>query len=346
MAENAAPRGKQKNDAGNQKVIERDTKISAMQKEKKKKENEATATEAQEMDLQIEKGLQIAQIEYNTGDINGPNVAVNKPKKRKWKLQARKLEKTLNCTDGQRAIKGPGNELHRARPNKKKRRVSSQTLSILTVSPSSKEKLKREVQSYGEMELETMVLQKSSTELETMVSQNSSQTSMRIMSWNVRGLGNERAFRETKKVLQMQRPQILFMCETKLEPKQMQRRGKELMFNNCFAVDRSGLGGVLALLWNSEVVVEVKSFSKHHIDAVVNFENGSFWRCTGVYGHPEAEQKHNTWTLLHRLASLSSLPWLCFGDFNEILLLNRKQGEITDVCQLLIISEKRLGIVV
>ena len=149
---------------------------------------------------------------------------------------------------------------------------------------------------------------------------------MRIMSWNVRGLGNERAFRETKKVLQMQRPQILFLCETKLEPKQMQRRGKDLMFDNCLAVDRSGLGGGLALLWNSEVVVEVKSFSKHHIDAIVNFENGSFWRCTGVYGHPEAEQKHNTWTLLRRLASLSPLPWLCFGDFNEILLLNEKTG--------------------
>lgn len=173
IAEKAAPHGKQKNDAGNQKVIERDTEISAMQKEKKEKENEATATEAQEMDLQIAQGLQIAQIEYNTGDINGPNVAVNKPKKRKWKLQARKITKTLNCTDGKGAIKRPRNELHRANPNEKKRRVSSQTLSILTISPSSKEKLKREVQSYGENEQETMVSQNSSMELETRGPQNS-----------------------------------------------------------------------------------------------------------------------------------------------------------------------------
>lgn len=43
----------------------------------------------------------------------------------------------------------------------------------------------------------------------------------------------------------------------------MQRKGKELKFDNCFAVDKSGFGGGLTLLWNSEVVVEVKSFSKH-----------------------------------------------------------------------------------
>lgn len=109
-------------------------------------------------------------------------------------------------------------------------------------------------------------------------------------------------------------------------PSKLQRKGKELMFDNCFAVDKSGLGGGLALLWNSEVVVEVKSFSKHHIDAVVNFENGTYWRCTGIYRHLEAKQKHNTWTLLHRLTGLSSLPWLCFGDFNEILHLNEKIG--------------------
>lgn len=42
------------------------------------------------------------------------------------------------------------------------------------------------------------------------------------------------------------------------------------------------------------------------------------------YGHPKTGQKHHTWTLMRILAALSSLPWLCFGDFNEILQLNEK----------------------
>lgn len=32
------------------------------------------------------------------------------------------------------------------------------------------------------------------------------------------------------------------------------------------------------------------------------------------------------WTLLKRLASLSSVPWVCFGDFNEILWPCEKVG--------------------
>lgn len=62
------------------------------------------------------------------------------------------------------------------------------------------------------------------------------------------------------------------------------------------------------------------------MDAVVHSENGSYRRCTGVYGNPESDQQKHTWELLRRLATLSSLPWLCFGHFNEVLELNEKLG--------------------
>ena len=73
--------------------------------------------------------------------------------------------------------------------------------------------------------------------------------------------------------------------------------------------------------------MDIKSFSSHHIDVVIHSENGSYWRGTGIYGHPEIDQKQHTWTLMRRLASLSSLPWICYGDFNEILRMNEKTGK-------------------
>lgn len=99
-----------------------------------------------------------------------------------------------------------------------------------------------------------------------------------------------------------------------------------LNIENCFAVNRNGLGGGLALCWSRDFHVNISSYSTHHIDAVVQYENGKQWRCTGVYGHPEMQQKQHTWTLLRRLAGLSNLPWLCFGNFNEILNPNEKCG--------------------
>ena len=99
---------------------------------------------------------------------------------------------------------------------------------------------------------------------------------MKVLSCNVRGLGNDRAFREFKKILQMQRPQIVFLCETKMRAEQMQVTGKKLNFESCFAVSSRGKSGGLALLWSSEVVVDIKSYSSHHIDALIHSENGSY----------------------------------------------------------------------
>lgn len=77
-------------------------------------------------------------------------------------------------------------------------------------------------------------------------------------------------------MVQEHRPQILFLCETKMMPKQMQNTARRLQFQNCFKVSRKGLGGGLVMMWTSEVTLEVKSFSNHHVDAVVHSENGSY----------------------------------------------------------------------
>lgn len=53
-------------------------------------------------------------------------------------------------------------------------------------------------------------------------------------------------------------------------------KGKNLNFNNYFTVERNGLGGGLALLWNDEIVVDIKSYSMHHIDVVVHMNNGCY----------------------------------------------------------------------
>lgn len=83
------------------------------------------------------------------------------------------------------------------------------------------------------------------------------------------------------------------------------------------------------MMWGENVIVDVKSYSKHHINAIVQNKEGSLWRCTRVYGHPKTEEKKHTWELIRRLSGLSSLglsslPYLCIGDLNEILHLNEK----------------------
>uniref|UniRef100_A0A2N9GPG8 Reverse transcriptase domain-containing protein n=1 Tax=Fagus sylvatica TaxID=28930 RepID=A0A2N9GPG8_FAGSY len=55
--------------------------------------------------------------------------------------------------------------------------------------------------------------------------------------------------------------------------------------------------------------------------------DGAKWRFTGFYGHPEGHRKWESWVLLDKLHSLDNTPWLCMGDFNEILSISERSGE-------------------
>lgn len=148
---------------------------------------------------------------------------------------------------------------------------------------------------------------------------------MIILSWNVRGIGNDRTFKVLQKFLHLYKPQLVFLCEAKLSVMQMNNVGKKLKLESCFTVSRNGKSGGLAMLWSQDIKVDIASFSDHHIDAEVEVENGKHMRCTGVYGHPKASQKKHTWTLLRWLAGLSFSSWFYFGNFNEILHLDEKK---------------------
>ncbi|KAK4407964.1 hypothetical protein Sango_0377400 [Sesamum angolense] len=69
------------------------------------------------------------------------------------------------------------------------------------------------------------------------------------------------------------------------------------------------------------------SFSASHIDARVQLETeDDYWRFTGFYGAPEASNRSSSCTLLRHLSRISTLPWVCGGDFNAIISDSEKDG--------------------
>ncbi|XP_074315071.1 uncharacterized protein LOC141651251 [Silene latifolia] len=90
-------------------------------------------------------------------------------------------------------------------------------------------------------------------------------------------------------------------------------------------VDSVGRSGGLAMLWRKEVDCVFGSASVHHMDFTIR-EEGREWRLTGFYGWPSVADRHLSWELLRLLKSQSQLPWVCIGDFNEILFSTEMKG--------------------
>jgi hypothetical protein len=66
--------------------------------------------------------------------------------------------------------------------------------------------------------------------------------------------------------------------------------------------------------------------SQYYIDVDIKGDDGFSWRFTGVYGEAQSDLKHRTWQQIRNLHVVPTRPWLCAGDFNEILFSHEKEG--------------------
>ncbi|KAM0833451.1 hypothetical protein ACQ4PT_064250 [Festuca glaucescens] len=145
--------------------------------------------------------------------------------------------------------------------------------------------------------------------------------SMMILGLNCRGCGQPEAVHELRVLAERHRPEVLFLSETKMTAERAECLKWRLGFENALGVDSEGQSGGLVLLWRSGNVVRLKSKNKSHIDVFVSNDSlgGGEWRFTGFYGEPRRENRKDSWYLMHFLRSVSDMPWLCMGDFNEVL---------------------------
>jgi exonuclease III len=150
---------------------------------------------------------------------------------------------------------------------------------------------------------------------------------MILLSRNCRGLGNLRTVRALQSLVKKQGPGVLFLMETKLDSRDMESIRVLLRFNNLFVVPSHGRSGGLAMLWRTKVGLEIHNYSRHHIDCGVCDNDGKEWRLTGFYGHPEFQKRGESCALLDHRNRLAFHPWLCMGDFNEVMFALEHRGQ-------------------
>ena len=115
--------------------------------------------------------------------------------------------------------------------------------------------------------------------------------------------------------------------ETKFDVTEMEGIKRKIERQQGLIVPSIRRAGGLALLWRNSLQVDIMSYSPGHIDAIVSEEQGmKKWRFAGFYGHPETNKRGESWSLLKDLSRQSKLPWVCMGDFNEIMHTKEKVG--------------------
>lgn len=158
---------------------------------------------------------------------------------------------------------------------------------------------------------------------------------MKILRWNVRGLGHPRKIRALKMILKVHRPDIVFLSEAKLTSSNV----CNILFHfesnlpnyhivGCSTACGDKDGGLI-LLWNNDVNLSIFDYNKNCIDCYFLCDSYSnhVTRLSCVYGFLNHVQKHLTCSFIKDINNAQNLKNLIVcGDFNLIFSHLEKEG--------------------
>ncbi|RVW91468.1 Transposon TX1 uncharacterized 149 kDa protein [Vitis vinifera] len=152
---------------------------------------------------------------------------------------------------------------------------------------------------------------------------------MKIISWNVRGLGSRNKRRMIKDFLRSENPDVVMIQETKKENCDRRFVGSVWTIRNkdWVALPASGASGGILIIWDSKILsreeVVIGSFSvsvKFSLDGC-----GPLW-ISAVYGPNSPSLRKDFWVELFDIYGLTYPLWCVGGDFNVIRRSSEKMG--------------------
>jgi hypothetical protein len=154
----------------------------------------------------------------------------------------------------------------------------------------------------------------------------------KILSWNVRGLNEEKKRLRVRRLLSQWKVDIVCLQETKLE---MITHGLVQSLWRCPYVEWSfvasfGASGEILLMWDGRAVLKVDVCQGNFVAACSfrNVDDGMEWAFAGVYGLNRDAHRRQMWEELAGLMCIWEMPWCIGGDFNVTLFHNERSGGV------------------
>ncbi|KAH1064177.1 hypothetical protein J1N35_029164 [Gossypium stocksii] len=74
--------------------------------------------------------------------------------------------------------------------------------------------------------------------------------------------------------------------------------------DSCLTVDAIGMNRGLALVWREDARVDIKNYSKNHINSLIHLDNENTIRFTGFYWNVDDNNRNSSWEILKRLGRI------------------------------------------
>ncbi|XP_021820446.1 uncharacterized protein LOC110762145 [Prunus avium] len=152
---------------------------------------------------------------------------------------------------------------------------------------------------------------------------------MKIISWNIRGLGSKRKRLVLKEQLTRLRPDIVILQETKKQ--EIDRRLVASVwcsrFRDWVFVPSTGRSGGIVIIWNTQFVSVIDSeIAEFSVSIKIRGTSGADWWLSGIYGPCRQRDRGRFWVELAALYGLCGENWCIGGDFNVVRFVSDKSN--------------------
>ena len=115
---------------------------------------------------------------------------------------------------------------------------------------------------------------------------------------------------ELVEIVRAKDPSVVFIAETWTDEVRLDRVQSSLKFQNRWVVPSDNRGGGLILFWKDTIILSWK------------IQIGTLLMLGLIktrIEEPNTARRHEAWSELRRLNHHPAVPWICMGDFNEIV---------------------------
>ncbi|XP_038985573.1 uncharacterized protein LOC120111755 [Phoenix dactylifera] len=150
---------------------------------------------------------------------------------------------------------------------------------------------------------------------------------MKVILWNCRGAGKPSFAPAFRRIVQLHRPEICVLLETRLSGRSLQKARRAIPRSwGFYAVESSGLSGGIIVTWmQGACSLDVFHVCSQEVVMVISEGSGGSWVLSAVYASTDFRERRILWDEASQLIS-QGYPMLMAGDFNCIVDPQEKRG--------------------
>ncbi|KAK9939072.1 hypothetical protein M0R45_015781 [Rubus argutus] len=152
---------------------------------------------------------------------------------------------------------------------------------------------------------------------------------MKIISWNVRGVGRRSKRRVIKDKLLNSKADVIIIQETKKEviDRRLICSIWGVRYTDWVSCPSIGSSGGILVMWKTKSVSVLEALvGNFSVSIKIQANNGQIWWLSGVYGPNKAREREDFWQELAGLYGLCEPRWCVGGDFNVVRFPSEKSN--------------------